>query len=77
MRARSISLSAKVKVALTFHPKAKRNVDEDNAIASMKWALDGIAQALGVDDSRFALQRPVIAEPIKGGRVIVEIGGEG
>ena len=60
-------------VALTFHPKDANRVDADNAIASLKAALDGIARALGVDDSRFRLAAPVMAEPRKGGAVIVEI----
>lgn len=60
-----------IHIALTFYPKTRNRVDADNLIASMKAALDGIAQALGCDDSRFRLAAPVIADPIKGGRVEV------
>lgn len=60
-------------VALTFHPKTANRVDADNAVASLKAALDGIARALGVDDSLFRLAAPVMAEPRKGGAVIIEI----
>lgn len=60
-------------LGLTFHPKTKNLPDSDNAVASMKAAIDGIARALGINDSRFRLAAPVIAEPVKGGCVIVEI----
>jgi crossover junction endodeoxyribonuclease RusA len=42
-------------VAYTFHPGTKRRRDLDNLIASTKASTDGIAQALGVDDSTFKL----------------------
>ena len=60
-----------IHVALTFYPKTRNRVDADNLIASCKAALDGIAEALGCDDSRFRLAAPVIGEPVKGGRVEV------
>ncbi|WP_026009106.1 hypothetical protein ACNFJ7_02120 [Sphingomonas sp. HT-1] len=60
-------------VTLTFHPKTRTAPDEDNAIASLKAYLDGIATALGVDDKLFRLQRPIMADPVKGGRVLVSI----
>lgn len=61
-------------VSLTFHPPTKNKPDEDNAVASMKSALDGIADALGLDDSCFKLRAPIMAEPVKGGKVVVTIG---
>jgi len=60
-------------VVLTFSPPDKRRYDDDNLIARCKAYLDGIADALGVDDSRFRLGKPVRAESIKGGNVRVEI----
>jgi crossover junction endodeoxyribonuclease RusA len=36
-----------------FLYRVERRRDRDNAMASLKAALDGIAEALGVDDSRF------------------------
>ena len=60
-------------VTLTFHPKTRTAPDQDNAIASLKAYLDGIAGALGVDDKLFRLQQPIMAEPVKGGRVLVSI----
>ena len=60
-----------VKLAITFHPKTANLPDLDNAIASFKAYQDGIAQALGVDDSQF-LPTYAIGAPVKGGRVDVE-----
>jgi crossover junction endodeoxyribonuclease RusA len=60
-------------VTLTFYPPDKRCYDDDNLVARAKSLIDGIADALGVDDSRFRLQKPVLGEPIKGGNVHVEL----
>lgn len=43
-------------VELVFCPPNNRTRDLDNLQASCKWMLDGIAQALGINDSQF---RPV------------------
>lgn len=64
---------APLAVTLTFHPKTRTAPDQDNAIASLKAYLDGIAGALGVDDKLFRLQQPIMAEPVTGGRVLVSI----
>lgn len=45
-----------VEVAITFHPSANRAFDLDNALAREKARLDGIAIALGVDDSAFTFR---------------------
>lgn len=62
-----------IPMTITFNPPDRRQRDDDNAIASFKAARDGIALGLGVDDRVF---RPtyVFGDPIKGGRVLVEIG---
>ena len=44
-----------VGIAPTIYRPIKRGRDADNFWAGMKSALDGLANALGVDDSRFAL----------------------
>lgn len=44
-----------VNVKLSFYPPSKRHYDADNLIASHKAALDGIAEAIGVDDSKFII----------------------
>jgi crossover junction endodeoxyribonuclease RusA len=63
-----------VHVAITFHPKSKRRQDDDNMLASNKAALDGVAQALGVDDSEWSISIKR-GEPVKGGRVDLWISG--
>lgn len=42
-------------VSLMFVPPDRRRRDIDNLIATMKSGLDGLADALGVDDSRWTL----------------------
>lgn len=61
-----------LKVTITFMPKTRHPFDTDNALAALKSALDGIADALGVDDSKFdiAIRK---GEPVKGGSVRVEL----
>jgi crossover junction endodeoxyribonuclease RusA len=56
---------------MTFCPPTNRARDLDNLIASMKPALDGMAAALGVNDSTFRFTAE-IGEIVPGGRVIVE-----
>lgn len=61
-------------VVVTFCPPDNRARDLDNMIASFKAYQDGVAQAIGVDDSqwRVAYQRG----PVKrGGEVTVDVGG--
>lgn len=64
---------APIPLTIRFYPPDARRRDRDNAQASLKHALDGIADALGVDDYRF---RPTyeFAAPEKPGRVEVTIG---
>lgn len=56
----------------TFHPKTAHALDLDNCIASCKAYQDGIALALGIDDSLFDTSYE-IKEPVKGGKVVVTI----
>ena len=55
-----------------FRPKTRHSVDDDNAEGSCKAYRDGIADALGMDDSNFTATRS-FGEPIKGGCVHVTI----
>jgi crossover junction endodeoxyribonuclease RusA len=59
-------------VRVTFHPPDRRRRDRDNMVSCAKAICDGIADAIGVDD---ALWEPTysVAEPRKGGAVVVEI----
>lgn len=58
-------------IHLEFVPPTKHPRDEDNLVASMKSGLDGLADALGVDDNQFHLTH-AIAQEI-GGMVRVTI----
>jgi crossover junction endodeoxyribonuclease RusA len=58
---------------LTISPPDKRHRDTDNVIASLKSALDGIADATGIDDSRWQWQAPVVTTPCKSGRIVVTL----
>lgn len=42
-------------LTLTFLPPTRRAYDLDNLLARMKSGLDGLADVLGVDDSRWSL----------------------
>ncbi len=59
-------------ISYTFHPGTNRRRDLDNLIASTKATTDGIAQALGVDDSTFKLSY-ALGEIRKPACVVVEI----
>ena len=66
-----------VHVWLTFIPPDRRHRDHDNMIASAKYALDGVAQALGINDKRFVLHSRVQEADGLGGCVMVEIAKAG
>jgi len=42
-------------LTITFHPPDKRHRDLVNMLSSIKAGLDGIADVIGVDDSRWSL----------------------
>lgn len=42
-------------VFITFYPRTRNWPDWDNCIASFKAGLDGIVDAIGVDDSQFRI----------------------
>lgn len=70
-----ILLSKTVPLKLTFAMPDNRHRDLDNLLASQKHALDGIAQALGVDDKCFRpITIDVARDSKKQGFVIVEVG---
>jgi crossover junction endodeoxyribonuclease RusA len=60
------------RVSMTFCPPDKRRRDLDNCISSTKAARDGIADALGIDDSKFECGF-AFGEPVPGGAVLVTI----
>ena len=58
--------------ALTFFPPDRRLRDWDNMLASMKSGLDGLSDAIGIDDSQWRLTFDV-ADPLPGGMVMVNL----
>ena len=60
-----------IRVIVTFYP-ANRRGDRVNFPIRIKPMFDGIADALGVNDSRF-LPSYIFGEPVKGGKVVVQI----
>ena len=63
----------RILVAMKFFPPNNQRRDQDNMVASMKYALDGLAAAIGVDDSLFDISIEVSKE--LGGRVEVTVAG--
>lgn len=60
-------------VTMTFVPPTRRNRDADNLVAMMKAGLDGLAEAMGCNDSRFRLGMPVVLTDQIGGFVRVVV----
>jgi crossover junction endodeoxyribonuclease RusA len=63
----------KLEAVTTIYPPDKRRRDTMNTAAALKPAIDGIFDALGVDDSLIDDWRVRRREPIPGGRVIITI----
>lgn len=57
---------------LVYHPPSRRHFDADNLLARSKSQIDGIADALNMDDNTFTFTFSV-GEPVKGGLVKVTI----
>jgi hypothetical protein len=63
-----------MRFTITAYPPDRHARDDDNLAASCKAYRDGIAQALGCDDSLFDQQPIQWGEPVKGGRISILIG---
>lgn len=64
----------KLLVTLTFTPPNRIRRDTDNLLASMKAAIDGIADATGVDDSKWDFViRTVEPRPLGNVHVQIEV----
>ena len=61
----SCSKLGKVPIEITFYPPDRRHRDADNMVASIKSGLDGVADALGVNDRQF-LPTFVFSDEVKG-----------
>jgi len=63
-----------IRFSMVFHPPNNIRRDVDNAIASMKSGIDGLAEAWGIDDSQFEILFPrKFSEVVKGGKVVIEV----
>lgn len=60
-----------IRVHMVFVPPTRHHRDEDNLIATMKSGLDGLADALGVNDKRFRLSHEVT--PDIGGYIVIKL----
>ena len=65
-----------INVKLSFYPPSKRHYDVDNLIASHKAALDGISDAIGIDDRKFIISATPHGPVEKNGMVKVELAWE-
>ena len=78
---RCITLAARVgtpaagplHLAITFRPPSRRQYDRDNLLARIKAGLDGLADALEIDDARFEQVTIRLGAKVAGGRVDLEI----
>lgn len=62
-----------IEMRLTFYMPDKRHRDADNCLAAAKAGLDGMAEALGVNDKNF---NPIVVTRVFGakpGKLIVEL----
>lgn len=63
----------KLHVWIDYYAKSRNYPDADNCLSASKAYLDGIADALGVNDRRFVHHPWVKDEPMKGGKVVIRI----
>ena len=64
--------SDKCHLEIEFRPPDRRKRDLDNMLASIKATLDGLSDAMGIDDSGWTLTL-TRGELVKGGAVIITI----
>ena len=68
-------IAADALLRVTFHPPDDRKRDLDNMLSAVKYGLDGVALAAGVDDYgwSFTIDR---GPKVKDGCVLIQVGGE-
>lgn len=71
-----IGVDLEFRIPTEYASQKRRGYDRDNLVARMKSGLDGVADALDVDDVRFHLGAPIVGEPVEGGQVRVRLRGE-
>ena len=71
---RHMAFTGRPRLVWTFHPPPRSTADLPNAIAAMKPSIDGIQDAIQIDDRHFLNAFPEeFGESVKGGKVIVTI----
>ncbi len=68
-----VGYEGRLHVWIDVYAKTKNYPDADNILSSLKSALDGIADALGLNDRRFIPHPFVKDETHKGGKVVIRI----
>lgn len=63
----------RIHVWIDYYAKTKNYPDADNCLSSSKANIDGIADAIGVNDKRFVPHPCVRDETIKGGKVVIRL----
>jgi len=75
---RHLTITGQPHLAWTIHPPDKRRRDLPNVIAALKPAIDGIQDALGIDDQHFLHEWPQeFGEFVQGGKITVTISNGG
>lgn len=69
----SLAENGRLKLSLQFIQPDRKARDLDNLIASCKALIDGVADATGVDDSKFRMEFDMESEPQKFGGVRVTV----
>lgn len=72
-QARLVAPAGRILLDLEFVPPNARRRDDDNLLASFKSGRDGLAEAMGIDDSRFVSQVRLSREVRAGGAVVVRL----
>lgn len=72
MQKLTIDWGGDIHIFIDIYRPDRRYRDEDNIIASLKSGLDGIADALGVNDRRFRIHPFVRDDIFKGGKVVIK-----
>lgn len=68
----SLTIGA-LQMFICIHPPDRRRRDDDNVLASLKAARDGIFDALGINDSHVRLSSHGFGRPVKNGAVLIWI----
>lgn len=67
--------AGRLHIWIDAYPPDRRRRDVDGVLSSLKSAIDGIADAMGIDDSRFVPHPYLKDEVRKGGEIRIRITG--